>query len=430
MSDMVVIEAMVDQGVGAKGSESRRAPATTPKAPGAPTDAVLSFGQTLAQLATQVESGQPDPGVLVAFVLGWQMGEVYRPEPRQGYLSRGEDDLPGLASLGGDALEQVGLDQIQAGITKLKAAIVSVGLELPNAQQFGHHLDQIDDPGGRQRAIIRFHVDLLATLTAADYRLGKAYGLGSALLHTSRGAVDYRAELAPYRVATVTSWIRELATAFPAHAARSVADSLQAWSRSVDGVDGDDEFAARQLAAQGRLWRSLLSGEKQAIDMLETSDYLRAAERTLARSAALALRFLRHYWWLVGIAVALFVAGVVVIATASGAAAIVAGTGPILVSLGLSWKAIGASLASATSRLEQPVWQAELDTAIYERITPQRILDAEGPVAQGPDEPSLAVPDDQQHQDPLPAAQLSHEPDEASAARSTVNLDSFPERRR
>ncbi len=36
-----------------------------------------------------------------------------------------------------------------------------------------------------------------------------------------------------------------------------------------------------QLEPQGRLWRSLLSGEKRATDLLGQSDYLAAGERVL-----------------------------------------------------------------------------------------------------------------------------------------------------
>jgi hypothetical protein len=87
--------------------------------------------------------------------------------------------------------------------------------------------------------------------------------------------------------------------------------------------------------------------------------------------------------------VILFAAGVVVVATSSSPAAVVGGAGAIVGSLGLSWKGIGASLGSAAARAEQPLWDAELDIAIYERITPQEIVDSQRAVVTGPDEPSL-----------------------------------------
>jgi len=383
---------MVEKGTG-KEADPERVPAKAgaSKSDDAPPDAVLSLAETLAERARWAEAGRPDPWVSVAFALGWQMAEVYRPERRRRSSPADDDDLPGISRLTVDELEQMGLDQIQAGITKLRESIMCAGLRLPNAQRFDHHLWNIGEPDKRNEAIREFHVELLSTLTAADYRLGKAYGLGRALADTTRHPPDYHKELGEYRITTLAEWTRELATALPRHAARPVASSMEAWSRSVNGAGADNQDAPRQLSAQGRLWRSLLSGEKQATDMLETSDYLRAAERSLQRSGALAWRFVKHYWWLVGIVVALFVVGFVVIATASGTPGIVAGAGPILASFGLSWKGIGTSLGTTTARLEEPLWQTELDRVIYERITPQQIINSQGAVVEGPDEPSLAI---------------------------------------
>ena len=50
------------------------------------------------------------------------------------------------------------------------------------------------------------------------------------------------------------------------------------------------------------------------------------------------------------------------------------GGASIFASLGLSWKGIGTSLGTAGARVEDPLWQAELDQAIYERITPDEIV--------------------------------------------------------
>ena len=89
----------------------------------------------------------------------------------------------------------MGLDQVQAGITKLAGRIIKAGLELPDAEQFGDSLTEASDPVARQQTIRGFHVRLLATLTAADFRLGKAYGLGRALADTTRDPPDYVTEL-------------------------------------------------------------------------------------------------------------------------------------------------------------------------------------------------------------------------------------------
>jgi hypothetical protein len=285
----------------------------------------------------------------------------------------------------------MGLDQLQAGIAKLQPSIARVGLTVPDAHALAGRARGMDDPALSWNAVRDFHVELLVTLTATDFRLGKAYGLGCALADTTRQPDDVRAVLGWYRVTTLTTWIRELSSVFPAHAARAVATSLESWSSWVAGGAAADSDTRALLSAQGRLWRSMLSGEKRATDALETSDYFRAGERLLRRTGLFGLRVLVRLWWLTLIIVFLFVGGVVLIATADGGGArIGAGAAAVLASFGLSWKGIGSALGSTATRMEPPLWEAELDRVIYERITPAVVVDNHWPVDPGPDEPSLA----------------------------------------
>jgi hypothetical protein len=332
-----------------------------------------------------------DERVMVAFSLGWQMAEVYRPDRRRNSPPAAQDDLPGISRLSAPELLEMGLFQVQAGITKLKHPICDAGLELPDAQHFAQKIVPLSDPQLRSDAIREFHVGLLATLTAADFRFGKAYGLGRALADTTRLPPDWRAELATHRVGTLASWIRDLASALPPHAAHPVAQSLEAWSRWAQSQAGDGGDTRRKLAAQGRLWRSLLSGEKRATGVLETSDYVKAGEGMVKRSGALISRFLLHYWWVVLTAVVLLGVGVwLIVGPGSGIAAGFGGAS-IFASIGLSWKGIGTSLGTAAARVEEPLWQAELDTVIYARITPDEIVKSQSKRKRGPDEPSLVA---------------------------------------
>jgi hypothetical protein len=67
------------------------------------------------------------------------------------------------------------------------------------------------------------------------------------------------------------------------------------------------------------------------------------------------------------------------------------GGASIFTSLGLSWKGIGTSLGAAGARIEEPLWQAELDQVIYERITPDEIVKSQHKRKSSPDEPSLVA---------------------------------------
>lgn len=285
----------------------------------------------------------------------------------------------------------MGLLQVQAGITKLRPSIAAAGLEVPNAERFAEFIGQIDDCPERSMAVRDFHVELLATLTATDFRLGKAYGLGRALADTTRLPPDWRKELAPDRVGRLSTWIRELSSALPPHAARPVAQSLEAWSRWAQTQSGDGGETRRKLSAQGRLWRSLLSGEKQATGVLETDDYLRAGEGMVKRNGTLAAKFLAHYWWLLLTAIALVGVGVwLIVGPGSGLAAGIGGA-TIFTSIGLSWKGIGGTVGTEGAHVEEPLWLTELEQAIYERITPDVIVRDQRKRKPGPDDASLAA---------------------------------------
>jgi hypothetical protein len=361
-----------------------------------------AFESAAAALRT---SAAGDQRVMAAFALGWQMAEVYGRHRRAGAAAAAQEDLPGIPRLKGAELQEIGLLQLRAGITKLRPSICAAGLEVPDAQRFADAVKKIDDPCARRQAIREFHVGLLATLTAADFRLGKAYCLGRAVSDTTQPPSDWRAELDTSRVATMASSIRELASALPPHAAHPVARSLEAWSRWAQAESGDGGETGRKLPAQGRLWRSLLSGEKEPTAVLEASDYMRAGEGMLQRAGELAGKFMRHYWWLPSIAFVLLGLGIwLIVGPGSGLAAGLGGA-TIFASVGLSWKGVATSLGKAGARVEEPLWQAELDQAIYERITPDEIVQSQRGHKTGPDEPSLDAGTDERPGDSAPVAQ-------------------------
>ncbi len=91
-----------------------------------PTEALTS-ALTTAEAAFAVRR-DGDPGVMVAFSLGWQMAEVYRPDRRRVSMPAAQDDLPGVSRLNAAELQEMGLFQIEAGITKLRASICDAGL--------------------------------------------------------------------------------------------------------------------------------------------------------------------------------------------------------------------------------------------------------------------------------------------------------------
>lgn len=340
-------------------------------------DALSAFATAAIADAKLAAQGQPDANVSVAFALGWQMAEIHRPDPPGQTPAAEAAVLPDLSEVELTEWTQIGLYEIQAGITKLSEVIDTAGLDVPNAQDLAtrlHPLDRTD------RAVVLrdFHLHLLATLTGADFRLGKAYGLGLALAEITREPDEYRSALDSGRVATLVRWIRALATAFPPHASHAVASSLESWGEwtaSIGAGGAGESELVPQLEHQGRLWRSLLSGEKRATDMLEQSDYLTAGERVIQNASSLGWRFVRHYAWICAALLVLFAAGIVVMFVVGTAAGVVSGAVAIVTGLGIGWKTVGTSLGAAAARVEAPLWGAALDQVIYLRITPRPITD-------------------------------------------------------
>jgi hypothetical protein len=338
---------------------------------GTPSGAVTTpanVGGSAAQHPTALPA--PDPKVTAAFALGWQVAELYRPgaEPRP---PANPDDLPTFDRLTPEEQLTIALLQIDAGVARVSPALTVVNLALPDTTELGAAFAPPPDEGGRTQAVHAIHIALLSALTAAELRLGRAYGLGRALADTCRHHASGSAlarEFDPQRIAQLRSWLDDLASVLPPHAAKSVSRSLASWADAVHGTSADAlvNYAPRQ----GELWRTLLSGVKAGEDMLTVSNYLDAAGGMITTTRQVAERFLRRFWWLSILIVLLFVGGILLIAlAASSAASVVAGAAGVLASVGLTWKGVGNALGGPAGALEQHVWGAELDAAIADAIT-------------------------------------------------------------
>lgn len=370
-------------------------------------------------MAAAAETKPPstaDPNVSAAFALGWHMAELYEkhmPDRRR------PPDLPGLSDLSAGARISMLVDQVKVGVSALKDPVSQAGLPEIDLTE----LDGLGQRAGREDPVLAAHTELLSDLTAADFRLGKAYGLGRALADSCREPDDLtglRKELNPFRIANLLRWLDDLGTAFPPHAADAVSKSLTRWrdalypspsstrsarpghwepgwlkrllqvrkraiaaitpSAGGEGPDAttqemssvaptiDPYVAVRTLRRQGQLWRALLSGEKQGTDMLEIDNYLDAARQMERRMAAILRGLIVRMPVLSFAVVALAGAGVWLLFQGSSAQ-LVGGATSILAALGLTWKGLGAALGKMIGKLERPLWGAVLDDAIADAIT-------------------------------------------------------------
>jgi hypothetical protein len=313
-------------------------------------------------------------------------------EHRQG-RAKPKSDLPGVSSLTTAETVALRVAQIDRGLALLSERMQEAGVPVPASAALEAAVKNHKPPGEVRKEIRTLHVQLLSALTVADYRLGKAYGLGRALADTCRSSQsedELKDHLRGGRLENLIAWCEDLKTVLPAHAGQGIADSLRDWRTWADSSErktAETSDVSAWLHRQGERWRSVLTGEKDPLDLLTPTTYLRAAEDLLADSARLGWGFLRRLWFAMLIATALFVLGLYVLLEGGGNN-VVAGLASIATSLGISWKTATPALTNLATKLGTPLWGAELDAAITVAITEPTVC----PLPAGRFSPRRATP--------------------------------------
>src|SRR3984885_12600148 len=332
--------------------------------------------------------GTPDAtavssAVTTSFAFGWQMARLYTGPMSSAAEPQLKEDLPGLSDLPAAQLVKLGLAQADMALSRLKTFLGDAPLPTTNAvreeaAKSPPHRDAV------RKAIPDFHIAVLAQLMAADYRRGKAYGLGRAVADTCASAHGDETErrqalqhhLEPHRALVLLAWLDDLKTVFPAHASQGVADSLQRWERwagSAGLATADPatvNSTTRVLHRCGQAWRAVLSGEKMATDLLEVSDYVTAARGTLARAAEIARALALRLWMPLAVAGVLIGIGIWLIIANHSTAQVLAGLGTIAGGLGITWRSAAGSLEHLSLDLVRPLWGAQIDGVVAARLTP------------------------------------------------------------
>ncbi|MDQ6796554.1 MAG: hypothetical protein M3011_00775 [Actinomycetota bacterium] len=357
-------------------------------------------------MAESASAGVGDPRVQRAFALGWNMAQLFHgripatsPETPAGVPAK----LAGISDLDDLAKVRLLASEVVVGVHRVctfgDEGLIPVGLSTLRAlfEASSRNPEEV------RREISSVHDALLAHLTAADFRLGKAYGLGRALAETTMvPSVDHRESFTrpfdPFRLGRLETWLSDLKSVFPAHATEGVRGSLRTWAswvknpemelwsdatrqvvghRAVDWASADDrDRIAGALGRQAQVWRAMLSGEKLGTDLLSTEHYVTAAKQLVDRLGEL----LRKFFW--GYKMAVAGAAVVVVAVVVGllsvlsrSSAVVAGAAATVGAVGISWKGVGGTLGKALSRAERPLWDAALDASIVIAATrlPQEV---------------------------------------------------------
>jgi hypothetical protein len=319
-----------------------------------------------------------DERVPTAFALGWQMAELYREGEAPPPPAQPREDLPELGSLAAPERRNLRFAQVDAALARFEGAIAAAGLSLPSTATV-REAGEAGDEEVRE-AVMELHAALLRALTSADFRFGKAYGLGRALFDTCRIDSEgrLRHELNPDRLGNLYSWLLDLKTVLPDHAGESVYRSLGEWENwakrpTVDGRpldwEADKDAVQGVLSRQGEIWRALLSAEKEATDTLVARDYADAAGKLFLDGVALLRRLPWQLWLVIFGALGLAVGGLVAASLAGSGSSVVAALGGLAAALGISWAGVRHTLGAAASRLREPLWGAALDRAIVVAIT-------------------------------------------------------------
>ena len=343
----------------------------------------LWFVAGLTQASDAPDAEVVTSAVTASFAFGWQMARLYTGPLSSAAEPSVEEDLPGLSALPAAQLVNLGLLQADAALGRLKTFLG--GVQLPTTAAVRAAADQgAPGNGAVRKAILDLHVALLVQLTAADYRLGKAYGLGRALADTcasAHGDDTQRRQalvrhLEPHRALVIVGWLDDLRTVLPAHAGHGVADSLERWECWAAGADlatlnpAAVNGTTQVLHRCGQRWRAILSGEKDATDLLQIGDYVTAARGTLAQAAAIARALAVRLWVPLTVAAVLIGAGIWLIIANHSSAQVLAGLGTIAGGLGITWRSAAGVLGHLSVDLVRPLWGAQIDAAVATQLTP------------------------------------------------------------
>lgn len=338
-----------------------------------------------------------------AVALGWQMAELYDDSLRRnadkitttgevgvspGAESPKRKDLPGTGRLEPGEKLQLRLAQIEEGVQKLGACMGDKRFDdllaemrqlFKNARELqleeNEHAAELIADAELPNKLRAVHVNLLSALTVVDFRLGKAYGLGRALGDVCRRLqTDEELEwhLAPQRMNKLISWCSDLKTVLPDHAGQAVAGSLRrwrSWARNHPWKTVDRKEFDQRLRRQGERWRSVLTGEKAARDLLTPQTYIQAGEQLLANAAQMAWGFAKKFSVALLAAGLLLGGGIYILLQGANGGNIVGGLTAIAASLGITWKTATPTLTNLAQELADPLWGAELDAAITTAVT-------------------------------------------------------------
>lgn len=321
-------------------------------------------------------AGTPSP-LGEAIGLGWRMAELYRDATKRSTRKpKLPITLPSVSRLGRGSRTEFGITEVEAGLRRLGLA----GTEAPSAEELSDTFEDTEgDAEDVKRSVYLLHLAILRECNATDRALGKAYELGRSLADTCPGKIGRQSmaeQLNRYRLDELGRWLADLTSRLPDHSSRAVRISMARWKIAAKDGESSPLFAQddlgtvhRALDRQVQIWRSLLTGEKQAKDMLGADGYAQAVGFAVRDSRRLITGYLWRFAPFVLLALALLGAGAWGLLTYKDTSKVIASGAAVAGALGISWKGVTATLGRAADEIEKPIWAASVDLVVADAIT-------------------------------------------------------------
>jgi len=316
--------------------------------------------------------------VETAIRLGWRMATVYHQPPSTLPDEEKPDGplpphLPGENELGDYERTKTLCAEIQHDVKFLEKEL---SFTLPSDADLTGFVESGVGGDTAKRTLLKVHRELRRELATLDSHLARGLDLGRMLADTvllvdpktPKTLVD---EFDHFRLGNAYAWLDDLHGLLPGHASYAVSGSLKQWENwvkvnaSIVSENLPEEFT-RTLHHQGEMWRRLLCGEKQALDLLSADDYKKAGDRVTKRFLGLTGSYIKSWWYVILIFAAVIgaIACVIVRYAPSGSSTTTALIATAAGSLGVSWKTVGSTLGRVTAKAEGPLWDAEVKEAI------------------------------------------------------------------
>ena len=320
--------------------------------------------QTAAAVHRAADAG--DPAVVAALELGWEMADLYAgrgPRSQGGALPAmlpaapelfsPEAGLQRVATLIGRALGDSGVDEVPSVDAAREVAA--------------------DDTVAWRKALLGLHTGLTTSLGAHEPTSLGAYEVGRALADTCREPRDLSEliqRLDAPSLLSVEGRLADLSSRLPPHAAPAVAATLaqwKAWTGDARARENLDEVRGA-LARQGALWRALLTGEKDARQMLDPEMVIAASVRHASRLGTLIRGLAGAYLPASGLLALVSALLVYVVLVQSPVATVVAALGALAGALIVLRKVVSLTVVETIEDLRGGLWGAEIDAAVAQSI--------------------------------------------------------------